>query len=146
MGNHFPESEEVEGIGVTISTPIQATREPNAGMARYQSVIELTLKPIWPNGKSPKEKRISLLGALVNFLRPKLEDLSPQQHGCERIMHMLVRLRRLRHRRATYLADLSARENYMLVRDMYRVNCKRSESTKRNGPHRQQCVNENNTS
>jgi hypothetical protein len=59
---------------------------------------------------------------------------------------MLARLRRLRHRRATYLADLSARENYMLVRDMYRVNCKRSESTKRNGPHRQQCVNENNTS
>ena len=108
--------------------------------ARYQPVIEL--RP-----KSPKEQVNQLAWRVGEHLAPvKLEDLSPQQHGCERIMHTLVRLRGLRHRRATYLADLSARENYMLVRDMYRVNCKRSESTKRNGPHRQQCVNENNTS
>jgi transposase-like protein len=59
---------------------------------------------------------------------------------------MFMRLRGLLHRPAIYLASLSARENHMLVKEMYCVSCKRSGSTKRNGPHRQQCVDENSTS
>jgi hypothetical protein len=45
--------------------------------ARYQSVIELRRKPVWSNGKSPKEQVNQLAWRVGKTLAPaKLEDLS----------------------------------------------------------------------
>ena len=89
-------------------------------MLAWLAISRLSSSDVSPSGQMGnhlKKSETACLARRLTSCAPSLRTCHPQQHGCERIMHMLV--------------------------DMHCVNCKRSESTKCDGPHRHQCVNEN---